>query len=289
MRRPEVSSPDSHDTTVDRVRRGLALYVHHVVPPRGLPADTIDGKGDEYWKAYSCTPPPLFIILISLVELVVFICYGVELGGITASGPVPVDSPLIYDPYLRYQAWRYITYIFIHVGYVHITNNLIMQVAVGIPLEMVHGWWRVAIIYFCGLLAGSLGTSIFDPTTYLAGASGAIYAIMIAHIATIILNWSEMKFALLELIAIIIVIVTDVSVAVCNRYSDAGNPIHCAYVAHLSGAVAGLLVGIGVLRNLKVRPWEKKLWLVSIIIYAVFIFVAIVWNAFFPDYFLPSH
>jgi rhomboid-related protein 1/2/3 len=52
---------------------------------------------------------------------------------------------------------------------------------------MVHHWWRVLIVYFAGVVAGSLGTSVTDPYVYLAGASGGVYAILLAHIATIIM------------------------------------------------------------------------------------------------------
>jgi rhomboid-related protein 1/2/3 len=55
----------------------------------------------------------------------------------------------------------------------------------GIPLEMVHGWWRVLFVYLAGVVAGSLGTSVSDPTVYLAGASGGVYAIIAAHLASI--------------------------------------------------------------------------------------------------------
>lgn len=34
---------------------------------------------------------------------------------------------------------------------------------VGIPLEMVHRWWRVLILYIAGVIAGSLAASMFDP------------------------------------------------------------------------------------------------------------------------------
>lgn len=34
---------------------------------------------------------------------------------------------------------------------------------VGIPLEMVHRWWRLLILYVAGVLAGSLAASMFDP------------------------------------------------------------------------------------------------------------------------------
>jgi rhomboid-related protein 1/2/3 len=38
-----------------------------------------------------------------------------------------------------------------------------------------------------GVVAGSLGTSVSEPYTRLAGASGGVYAILLAHIATIIM------------------------------------------------------------------------------------------------------
>ena len=38
--------------------------------------------------------------------------------------------------------------------YVHLFTNLIVQVLLGIPMEMVHKWWRVSIIYCMGVFAG---------------------------------------------------------------------------------------------------------------------------------------
>lgn len=58
---------------------------------------------------------------------------------------------------------------------------------------MVHRWWRVLIIYLVGVLAGSLATSITDPHVFLAGASGGVYALIAAHVATIIMVRSLLK------------------------------------------------------------------------------------------------
>ena len=49
-------------------------------------------------------------------------------------------------------------------------------------------------------------------------------------------------------------------------------------VAHLSGAVAGLLVGIIVLKNRKVHTWEIKLKILCIITFALYIGGCIFWN-----------
>lgn len=54
---------------------------------------------------------------------------------------------------------------------------------------MVHQWWRVAIVYLAGVFAGSMATSINAPNAFLAGASGGVYALVTAHVATIIMNW----------------------------------------------------------------------------------------------------
>lgn len=62
-----------------------------------------------------------------------------------------------------------------------------MQIFLGVILEMVHERWRVLTIYFAGILAGSLGTSVFNPRVKLAGASGGVYALITAHIVTVIL------------------------------------------------------------------------------------------------------
>lgn len=281
-----LSSPNLPPTFRRWLYNYAKSYSTYVVAPREFaPTDEIDGR--VYMEEANCFPPPITIFFLSIIEIIVFIYYGVTMGNVTASGPVPFESPLIYDPYKRYEAWRYISYMLIHAGWMHITFNVLVQLLLGIPLEMVHKWWRVLLVYLAGVLAGSLGTSISDPNVYLAGASGGVYAIITAHLATLILNWKEMKFAIIQLIAFIVLMGTDISVAVYNRYS-ASTTDRTGYAAHLAGAVAGLLIGLGVLRNLEVRQWEKRLWWVSMIIYVVLMLIAIIWNAAFPEYFPES-
>ena len=112
---------------------------------------------DEY---YTCCPPPLFIIIVSLVEVACYLYYCVTMEEFSFSGPTPLHSPLIYDPHRRWEAWRFLTYTFLHKGFIHIANNLVLQLVIGIPLEMAHGWWRVALVYLLGSTAGSLGHSV---------------------------------------------------------------------------------------------------------------------------------
>lgn len=67
------------------------------------------------------------------------------------------------------------------------TINLIVQLLLGVPLETVHGSWRVVLIYFSGVLASSLATSVMSPSVWLTGASGGVYALIAAHVATVII------------------------------------------------------------------------------------------------------
>lgn len=77
-----------------------------------------------------------------------------------------------------------------------------VQLLVGLPLEMVHGSGRVALIYVAGVVAGSLGTSVFDTDVYLVGASGGVYALLAAHLANVLLNYNNMQCGILRLFGI---------------------------------------------------------------------------------------
>ncbi|XP_015114485.1 rhomboid-related protein 2 isoform X2 [Diachasma alloeum] len=260
-------------------------YVHTMVPCRPtlstqlsarISADFPDG---QYEEEYSCRPPPVAMIIISIIEIILYV-YDIATVPRKAS---LIDGPaaelFIYNPHQRYEAWRYVTYMFVHVGVFHLLVNLLVQVMLGIPLEMVHKWWRVLIIYLAGVVAGSLGTSVSDPNVYLAGASGGVYALITAHVATIVMNWHQMEFAVLQLCVFVVITTVDVGQAVYNRYV-LGTQDQIGYVAHLAGAIAGLLVGINVLRNLEVQTWEKAVWWASIFTYTALMTAAILWNIF---------
>lgn len=64
---------------------------------------------------------------------------------------------------------------------------MLVQILLGIPLEMAHKWWRVMIVYITGGIGGSLLHSIGERKSRLAGASGSVYAIMTAHVANVIM------------------------------------------------------------------------------------------------------
>ena len=154
-----------------------------------------------YADTFKCWPPPYFIMLVSIIEV---LCFVYHLLTNPPNASVPIDSIFIYRPDKKHEIWRFIFYMLLHASWIHLTFNLIVQVLIGIPLEMVHGSGRIACIYFAGVLAGSLGTSIFDKNAFLCGSSGGVYALLAAHLANIMLNYSNMEYGIVRLLAILL-------------------------------------------------------------------------------------
>lgn len=94
-----------------------------------------------------------------------------------------------------------------------------------------------------------------------------------------------MEYASVQLFVFLVFCCTDGGMAIYRQVHDMHDQV--GYVAHLCGAVAGLLVGIGVLRNLKVRPWERKLWWCAVTLYFLLmitgISIHIFYHSHFPD------
>nr|CAD7195826.1 unnamed protein product [Timema douglasi] len=96
--------------------KSLNRYVKSVVPnkrrfTRG--GDTQDGSG-LYEEQYSCLPPRLLMITISILEIASFLWDVVDDNTVLADGPAA--KILMYNPFKRYEAWRFVTYMFVHVG-----------------------------------------------------------------------------------------------------------------------------------------------------------------------------
>uniref|UniRef100_A0A915IDX2 tRNA (guanine-N(7)-)-methyltransferase n=1 Tax=Romanomermis culicivorax TaxID=13658 RepID=A0A915IDX2_ROMCU len=225
----------------------VVMHAAQMVLPKSMREEEFD-----YLQQYNCIPPPLFIPIISIIEIGVYIFYVIEeKSGISMTKPQPVKSPLIYNPCKRSEVWRFLSYMLIHIGIFHILFNCLVQLVLGIPLELVHKYWRIAIVYCSGVIAGSLASSVTDPGSYLAGASGGVYALLAAHCAHLVVNWQEMEFAIVRLLSLLILISMDVGVALYNRYNPASADQNISYAAHVGGFVAGLLMGIVVLPGVR--------------------------------------
>ncbi|XP_069511077.1 rhomboid-related protein 3 isoform X2 [Ambystoma mexicanum] len=265
--------------------KGLTLsqrLIRHVAYET-LPRE-IDRKW--YYDNYTGCPPPWFMIAVTILEVAFFVYYGLVLDRfvLQVTHPLYLKNPLVYHPQLRAQAWRYLSYIFMHAGIEHLGLNIALQLLVGVPLEMVHGALRTGIIYMAGVLAGSLAVSVADMTAPVVGSSGGVYALVSAHLANIVMNWSGMKcqFKLLRMAIALICMSFEFGRAVWLRFHPSVYP-PCPYpsfVAHLGGVLVGITLGVVILRNYEQRLQDQSLWWILSTSYMCFILFAIFWNVF---------
>ncbi len=74
--------------------------------------------------------------------------------------------------------WRILTSGFLHGGLIHIGFNMYLLWMLGQSLEQRFGIFTYGATYLAGLLGGSLGAMLIEPTASVVGASGAVFALM---------------------------------------------------------------------------------------------------------------
>lgn len=75
----------------------------------------------------------------------------------------------------------------------------------------------------------------------------------------------------------------DVGFAIYDRYAaEPMGPPPVSYVAHLTGALAGLTIGLLVLKNFEQKLHEQLMWWVALGVYAACTIFAVLFNVFNP-------
>ncbi|KAG0425457.1 hypothetical protein HPB47_027380 [Ixodes persulcatus] len=149
---------------------------------------------------------------------------------------------LIFSPLKRRELWRFLSYALVHDGLLHMGSNVILQLAFGLPLEVVHSWWRVMIVYCSGVQCGPLAQSFFNPHVYLAGSSSGVYALQTAHLAHIVTNFRDMEFVWIRLLGLLFIYGNDLYWVLTGPQRRQGR--YFSYAGHYGGALAGLLGSI---------------------------------------------
>ena len=73
------------------------------------------------------------------------------------------------------EPWRFLTYGMVHNNGEHIALNVVCQLFFGLPLELSHSSWRVALVYLSGIVFGGFGRELLKPNSHIvmAGALGS--------------------------------------------------------------------------------------------------------------------
>ena len=126
-------------------------------------------------------------------------------------------------------------------------SNCAVQLVLGSILELVHGSWRLLVLYFSGVILGGLFAMALSPGTFLVGASGGDYALIFAFLANVIINWNSMtgdlssKIRWIRLSFVVFWLLFDIGTLIYRLFT--AKVSHVSWQAHLGGGIAGVTLG----------------------------------------------
>jgi membrane associated rhomboid family serine protease/Flp pilus assembly protein TadD len=134
------------------------------------------------------------------------------------------------------QWWRLITYMFLHIGILHIAMNMWSLWYLGSLCESLFGTWTFGAVYVVSGIAGGIASLAWNPYAVSAGASGAIFGLVGALIASFYLGEFSMPQGFIRPQLRILLIFSAFSLlnGIFGRVDNA---------AHLGGLITGLAFG----------------------------------------------
>lgn len=119
-------------------------------------------------------------VLVAL-NVAVYLLTAVQAGSIATNNAAPLFRQWALVPALVADGewWRLVTAGFLHYGPIHLLFNVLALWIIGRDLELALGRVAFLTVYFVGLLGGAAAVVVFsEPTVAVAGASGAVFALM---------------------------------------------------------------------------------------------------------------
>ena len=190
--------------------------------------------------------PVLLIVnlLVFVASLVFALNEGVPVGRFLAQGdPIALEEfgALSAPGLARGEWWRLVTSTFLHFGVMHLAMNMFTLYL----LRRVEGLWgsgRFLVLYLICGLCGSCAGIYYHPTegdkfVVLAGASGALWGVMMSEVGWLVLNRSHLppSDVRLALQNILLTLFLNTGVSMLP---------HVSAGAHFGGGLAGFLCSL---------------------------------------------
>ncbi|MCH6266623.1 MULTISPECIES: rhomboid family protein [Neobacillus] len=210
-------------------------------------------------KAVLTYSKPFFTYVFMVIQLAVFIWMELNGGSTNTSTLIKYGAKvnqLIYEG----EYWRFITPVFLHIGFLHLAMNTLALYFLGTAVEQIFGRIRFFLIYLFAGVAGVIASLLFS-THLSAGASGAIFGCFGALLYFGMMN-PKLFFRTMGLNVIVVLAINLVFGFSASGIDNAG---------HLGGLAGGFLAA-GVV-NLPKKP-KLPLQLIFLIMSA-----GIVWGS----------
>lgn len=142
---------------------------------------------------------------------------------------------------------RLVTSVFLHIGVIHLAFNMWALVGLGPLVERLYGSLRFATLYLAAGVGGSVASMATPPVRTSAGASGAIFGIMGALLAFLIVRRHAVPSAVLKPLRsqALSFVVLNVGIGWALPMID--------QAAHLGGLAVGFLAGLAL-----APAWPRK-------------------------------
>jgi membrane associated rhomboid family serine protease/Tfp pilus assembly protein PilF len=172
------------------------------------------------------------------VFIAMSLAVGVTVFGDPAWSALSLRLGANYGPLtVNGQWWRLLTCIFIHGGLLHIAFNMWCLWDLGRLAESVYGHWTFAAMYLITGLSSSLASIIWNPIVLSVGASGAIFGIAGALIASFYLGEFSLPRAALQGTLRSVIVFVGYNLFFGAAIAGIDN------AAHVGGLLMGLLLG----------------------------------------------
>ncbi len=177
-------------------------------------------------------------VLLAAINVIVFIVLTSQ--GMTEDGAFLLEHGAMYVPNVTEQGeyYRLFTSMFLHFGFEHLMNNMVVLVLIGWNLELETGKVKYLIIYLVSGLGGNILSAWWEILTadyaISAGASGAVFGLIGALLYAAIRNHGRIGEVSGRGIAFMIL------VSLYYGFTSSG----VDNTAHIGGLVTGFLLGI---------------------------------------------
>ncbi|KRL03232.1 rhomboid family intramembrane serine protease [Liquorilactobacillus capillatus] len=185
-----------------------------------------------------------------VINVIVFLLMTLN-GGSTSPRVLIMFGAKVNSLILAGQWWRFVTPMFLHIGFEHILLNMITLYFIGTQIEMFFGSTRFSLIYLISGIGGNIASFTFNPTALSAGASTALFGLFGAFL---MLGESFRENPYIKAMArqFLLLVILNILFSFSGNIDLAG---------HLGGLAAGFLAAyiVGVPKIGKV-PFLKRLF-----------------------------
>lgn len=176
---------------------------------------------------------PYFYVLVTIAQVAVFAAFSAGRPTWLAFSIVS-DWPQCRDD--RGQIRRYVGYQLVHSNVGFVAYYAVVQLVLGIPVELVHGFYRVGVVYIASVVVGALVVVAFTPDTVVVGASAGVYSLFGLHAGHVALNWSRWS----RLVLLLLLVVVDVALALADDGARPSERAITSFSARVGGFFSGL-------------------------------------------------